>query len=104
MRAPVVHWVPKGPWRRRAIKLALRTGRAADYFTDHSLEERTEIFTRYSESETFYRSPREIVATLEAAHLKCDLQSATQIQLEEKLGATSPPTQRRPPGPTAICG
>ena len=42
--APLVHWLPKGRLRRAAIKLALRAGRAAPYFSEWTLTERTQIF------------------------------------------------------------
>lgn len=36
LRAPLVHWFPKGRLRRSAIGTALRAGRAAPYFREYT--------------------------------------------------------------------
>ena len=86
MLAPAVHWVPKGRLRRSAIRTALRTGRAAPYFADRSLDERTEIFAEYSENETFYRSPREIARTMRDAGFDVDMKTVAAERAQEAVG------------------
>lgn len=86
LHAPLVHWLPKGPVRRSAIKLALRAGWAAPYFTEWTLAQRTEIFSRYSESETFYRRPAVIRRVLQSAGLSVDFREASREQVLLKLG------------------
>ncbi|WP_395657323.1 methyltransferase domain-containing protein [Nocardioides sp.] len=83
MHTPIVHWLPKGALRRAGIRLALRTGQAAPYFAnEHTLEERTEIFDRYSTERTFYRSPRSIAATLSEAGLIADVNTPLRRRAE----------------------
>lgn len=84
--APVVHWMPKGPLRRRAIWLALRTSRAAPYFAEWTLADRVRIFSEYSEHETFYRRPRVIRRALESAGLIVDFREASRERVLLKLG------------------
>jgi SAM-dependent methyltransferase len=60
MRTPVVHWLPKGTSRRWMLKALLFAHIGASYFSDCSIAERVEIFSRYSDQETFYRPPRHI--------------------------------------------
>ena len=86
MFTPVVHWLPKGPMRRAGIKLALRAGKAAPYFVDRSLDERVAIFANYSETETFYRAPKEIKHSLESAGLSVDFTQASRDRMLSKLG------------------
>jgi SAM-dependent methyltransferase len=86
LRAPLVHWAPKGRWRRLAIKTALRLGKAADYFADdHSLDERTTIFTTYSETQTFYRSRREVRRLFERAGMSVDMATPSRDKVRLKL-------------------
>ncbi|MBV5245382.1 methyltransferase domain-containing protein [Mycolicibacterium sp. PAM1] len=94
MHTPIVHWLPKGGIRRLGIKLALGAGWAAPYFVERTLDERTEIFSQYSDNETFYRAPRLIRRVLEAAGLSVDFTEASRDRLLSKLG-----TRRRLPGP-----
>lgn len=91
--APFVHWFPKGRYRRTAIRVALRSGRAAPYFTNFTLAERTEIFSQYSEQETFYRRPVVIQRVLESAGLSVDYREVARERLLFKLG------NRRLPAP-----
>ena len=60
MHMPFVHWFPKGPARRMWINLALKTGQAAPYFADLRERDRVEVFQRFSEEETFYRTSRKV--------------------------------------------
>jgi hypothetical protein len=71
--------------------LALRTGRAAPFFAERPLAERTQIFAEYSERETFYRRPGEIRRVLESAGLSVDLRDASRERVLLKLGNPSLP-------------
>ena len=93
LHAPIVHWLPKGRIRRRAIRLALQAGATAPYFTDQTLDDRTSIFSKYSDLETFYRPPAEVRSSLENAGLSVDLDEISREQLLYKLGIS------RLPGP-----
>jgi hypothetical protein len=68
------------------MKLALRAGWAAPYFTEWTLAERTEIFSEYSERETFYRRPAVIRGVLEAAGLSVDFREVSRERVLHKLG------------------
>jgi 2-polyprenyl-3-methyl-5-hydroxy-6-metoxy-1,4-benzoquinol methylase len=72
MRTPFVHWLPKGAARRRALTALLLTHAGAAYFTDRPVAERAEIFARFSDEETFYRSLREIQGTMLRHGIKAD--------------------------------
>jgi SAM-dependent methyltransferase len=92
LRAPLVHWLPKGRLRRAGIKLALRAGCAAPYFSERTLSERTQIYSEYSEQETFYRRPAVIRRMLEAAGLSVDFREASRERVLLKLGNPLLPT------------
>lgn len=83
--SPFVHWFPKGPLRRAAVAACLRIGLAAPYFTDFSFRDRVEIFTRFSEDETFYESLRSNVATMQRHGLRCDARRASQDKIAMRL-------------------
>jgi SAM-dependent methyltransferase len=85
LRAPVVHWLPKGPLRRAAVTATLRLGLAAPYFTEFSLRERAEIFGRFSEDETFYRSVRRTIATLQQHGLHCEAKLSSRAKISDRL-------------------
>jgi len=85
LRSPCVHWLPKGPLRRAAVMAALRIGLAAPYFTEFSFRDRVEIFSRFSEDETFYRSPRSTVATMQRHGLRCDARLASWDKIGFRL-------------------
>lgn len=86
LRTPMVHWLPKGPLRRGAMKVALGAGCAAPYFVEWSLNERSHIFSEYSERETFYRRPGEIRRVLEEAGLSVDFREVSRERVLFKLG------------------
>jgi SAM-dependent methyltransferase len=92
LQAPLVHWLPKGPVRRAAISAVLRAGLTAPYFADRALAERTEIFSRYSDQETFYRRPAVIRRELESAGLSVDLREVSREAVLLKLGSPRLPT------------
>jgi SAM-dependent methyltransferase len=85
LSSPFVHWLPKGRLRRAAVTTSLRFGLAAPYFTDFSLQDRVEIFDRFSQDETFYRSLRSSIATMQRHGLKCDAQRASQDKIGLRL-------------------
>ncbi len=85
MLTPMVHWLPKGRARRFAIRLALRTGNAANHFGEYSLDDRTAIFADYSETETFYRPIRRVARILGDAGFDVDVREASRQQVLTKL-------------------
>jgi SAM-dependent methyltransferase len=72
LRAPFVHWLPKGRARRAALRVLIPMHLTASYFSDHSISERVSIYATFSDTETFYRPLREIIRTVEGAGLACD--------------------------------
>ena len=78
MLTPFAHWLPRGTARRLAVASALRLSLAAPYFTDLPLRDRVQIFTRFSETETFYRSVAQAAAALERYGLECDAVGSSQ--------------------------
>lgn len=87
LRSPFVHWLPKGPLRRAAVAAALRCGLAAPYFTQFDFPDRVEIFHRFSQDETFYRSLRSSIATLQRHGLRCDARMTSQDKIGLRLPA-----------------
>ena len=83
--SPFVHWLPKGPLRRAAVAACLRIGLAAPYFREFSFRDRVEIFTRFSEDETFYRSVRSTIATMQRHGLRCEARLASQDKIGMRL-------------------
>ena len=83
--SPFVHWLPKGPLRRAAVAACLRIGLAAPYFREFSFRDRVEIFTRFSEEETFYRSVRSTIATMQRHGLRCEARLASQDKIGMRL-------------------
>jgi SAM-dependent methyltransferase len=55
LKLPLVHWLPKGQVRRTAIRLMLRGGLGADYFSEFAIDDRVQIYGDFSDLETFYR-------------------------------------------------
>jgi 2-polyprenyl-3-methyl-5-hydroxy-6-metoxy-1,4-benzoquinol methylase len=81
MKLPLVHWLPKGPARRRLIRSLLATGLGARYFSDLGLGDRAQIFSEFSESETFYRSEQELRAAFGRAGLECTVSVREKLRL-----------------------
>jgi SAM-dependent methyltransferase len=81
LRSPLVHWLPKGPLRRAGVTASLRFGLAAPYFTHFPFRDRVEIFHRFSAEETFYRSLRGSIATMQRHGLQCDARRASQDKI-----------------------
>lgn len=92
LQAPLVHWLPKGRVRRAAIKAALRCGCAAPYFGERPLAERAQIFSEYSEGETFYRRPAVIRRVLTSAGLRVDFGGVARQRVLSVLGEWHLPT------------
>lgn len=57
---PLVHWLPKGELRRKAIHLLLSIGVGTRRFAEHSIGDRTRIIADFADGETYYRSLGEI--------------------------------------------
>jgi SAM-dependent methyltransferase len=60
MWLPLVHWLPKGRTRQAAIHGLLAVGLGAPYFKEFSNRDRAEIFSKFSDTDTFYRTKREL--------------------------------------------
>jgi SAM-dependent methyltransferase len=80
MQLPLVHWLPKGPLRRHAIKWMLRAGLGRNYFNDLPLDERAQRFARFSEEEVFYRPLRVQLAAFERAGHQAFAVAATKLR------------------------
>jgi SAM-dependent methyltransferase len=81
MHTPLTHWIPKGVSRRAAIHASLRMGLGVNYFEDLPLDERTDIFARYSDNETFYRSESSLRRTFGRYGMSCDFRSPSEAKL-----------------------
>lgn len=57
---PLVHWLPKGELRRKAIHVLLSAGVGTRRFVEHSVGDRTRIIADFADGQTYYRSLREI--------------------------------------------
>lgn len=86
LKTPLTHWLPKGPLRRAAEAACLRTGLAAPYFTEYSLAERVQIYSKYSEEHTFYRPVKSTIAVLQRYGLVSDARKASQ----DRVGLRAP--------------
>lgn len=85
---PFVHWLPKGPLRRRAIGRLIRADVGVGYFADLLLDDRTAIYSAFSEDETFYRPLRDIVETFRRQGLRCDSRSASREKIAFHLAGS----------------
>jgi len=81
LKSPFVHWLPKGALRRAAVTACMRIGLAAPYFREFSFQDRVEIFSRFSDEETFYRSLRSTIATVQQHGLRCDARLASRDKI-----------------------
>lgn len=86
MQLPFVHWLPKGPLRRAAIRAELALGLGRDHFADRPTKERAEIFANFSETEVFYRPPASQLAAFE----KFDISATFADTVGAKLRAVKP--------------
>jgi SAM-dependent methyltransferase len=87
MFTPFAHWLPKGPARRKAIRLALQLGQAAPYFTEYDLEAGTEIFNAFSEEGTFYRSRRSVRNTFERYGMAATFRGLAEAKVKARFPA-----------------
>ncbi|HEX4308005.1 MAG TPA: class I SAM-dependent methyltransferase [Solirubrobacterales bacterium] len=85
LRAPVVHWLPKGRSRRVALQVLLRSHMAASYFADFDLDDRVTIFAEFSDMETFYRPIPEIQATLARNGIAADPIGPSRQKVSRRL-------------------
>ena len=90
MHAPIVHWLPKGRPRRAAIRLALRAGLTIDHFADRPLDERAEIFAHFSETETYYRTPRALGEAFARTGQRARFTEAAAAKLQRRLSLPRP--------------
>ncbi len=81
MHTPLVHWLPKGSARRRALTALLMTRASAAYFTDRPVAERAEIFARFSNDETFYRPPRVIAEAMLRHGIRAELANTARSKV-----------------------
>jgi SAM-dependent methyltransferase len=90
LHQPLVHWFPKGAPRHVAIYLATRAGLGTDYFASLSIRDRAQIFTAFSEDETFYRLRRTVVGVFKVHGMSVDLRTSATQKTRYKLGAQLP--------------
>jgi SAM-dependent methyltransferase len=60
MLLPLVHWLPKGHTLQAAIHVLLALGFGAPCFNEFSNRDRAAIFSKFSETDTFYRTRGEL--------------------------------------------
>jgi SAM-dependent methyltransferase len=82
---PFTHWLPKGQFRRTAEAACMGVGLAAHYFPEFSFRDRVEIFSRFSEEETFYRSMRRTVEIMERHGLDCDARQSSRDRVSLRI-------------------
>jgi SAM-dependent methyltransferase len=85
LRMPFVHWLPKGPVRRLAIRHAMRLGLSVKHFADFSARERAVIYTIFSEEETYYRTRRKVAAAFAGRGMSVDLRSVARNKVAVRL-------------------
>ena len=87
LRMPLVHWLPKNRWRYRAIRLMVMLGIEPSHWhmPGLSARERAETYHRFSVEETFYRTPREVIATFERAGFQARFESHRHARIQ-RLG------------------
>lgn len=85
LRAPLVHWLPKGKARHAAISVAVRAGLSVDYFSQFDATTRTAIYARFSDEETYYRPRRQIRRAFEAHGMKTFMRSPARDKVHARL-------------------
>jgi SAM-dependent methyltransferase len=98
MRTPLAHWVPKGRARQAGIKLSLAVGLAVGHFRDLTLDERAEVFSRFSHDETFYRSEKALRTAFLRYGMSCDF----RVPPAAKVRLRRPWIPESLVGPTAV--
>jgi SAM-dependent methyltransferase len=94
LRAPIVHWLPKGRVRRSAIKAAIRVGRSVTHFSNLPLDQRAQVYSEFSDTETFYRLRRTVRRTFETHGIATDLRTPALAKVEERKPGLPAPAQR----------
>lgn len=82
---PFVHWLPKSPVRARFISMLMRLGVRPAVMHEHDHATKTASIYRYSNEETFYRTPSRIAAHFKSAGLRMDGPGATKALLKSRL-------------------
>lgn len=83
---PLVHWLPKGNLRRRAVSALLRLGFGSGVLRDHDLGSKVATICDYAERETFYRSAACAMKPFASAGLRPDSAEATRSLIISRLG------------------
>ena len=91
MMMPLVHWLPKGRLREEAIKVMLRLGAGASYFTEYRIDQRSAIFATFSLDETFYRPVGEIRRIFRAHGFASSVGGPSQGKLRRRLPGIARP-------------
>jgi SAM-dependent methyltransferase len=82
---PFVHWLPKSPVREKFISMLMRLGVRPAVLQDHDHATRTASIYRYSNEETYYRTPATIARYFRSNGLKMDGRPATKALLKSRL-------------------
>lgn len=90
LRTPFVHWLPKGRARRAAIRAAVSLNLTVPHFSDYSPTERSEIYSTFSETETFYRLRRSVAGAFQSMGFATDLSSVAREKVALRLPARVP--------------
>jgi SAM-dependent methyltransferase len=91
LRAPLVHWLPKGAPRRVALHLLLRAHLTAPYFSEYNISDRVKIFSDFMDGETFYRSPGAVRRVLRASGISSDAVAPSRAKVNQRLPWTPKP-------------
>lgn len=90
---PFVHWLPKGPVRARFVSTLLRAGLRPNVMHGHDRATRVAGITRYSNEETFYRTPSTIARCFRRAGLQVDNAPAAKALIGSRLPNWPLPTR-----------
>jgi hypothetical protein len=83
---PFVHWFPKAPVRKTAIKFQLKLGLASKFFPQYSTQQRVDIIYKYAVKETFYRSVQELASAFNAQGIEPSFKAGMSAFIQVKLG------------------
>jgi SAM-dependent methyltransferase len=83
---PFVHWFPKRLCRRLAISVELRLHLGPRGFDELTTAERSAVFSRFSDEETFYRSPGQVARQFESRGFETDVVAASLDKVSHELG------------------
>ena len=85
LRAPIVHWLPKGRVRHAAIRAAVATSLTVPYFKDLGPRAQAEIYNTFSTDETHYRLRRTVLRTFQRHGLATDLHTYSMAKLKDRI-------------------